>query len=101
MIFVTTSDLESVNSADFEDEDSLHELNLDKSKLNVELDLFILPQDEENTSTDEETTFTNEETTFTNEETTFADESVTSSFVNNVIESSSEKLNKKLNEILT
>ena len=45
-IFVATSDLESVNSADFEDEDSLHEFKLEESNLNVEFEPFILPHNE-------------------------------------------------------
>ena len=67
-----------LNSADFGDEDSFNELNLEESNLNVELEPFILPSNEENTFTDDPNT----------------------SFVNEIIESSSGKLNEKLNEIL-
>ena len=45
-IFLTTSDLESVDSADFEDEDSLHKLKLEEHHLNVEFDPFILYHNE-------------------------------------------------------
>ena len=55
-------------------------MNLEKYKINVEFDLFILPHEEE---------------------TTVIDESTTCSFVNDVIEISWGKLNENLNKILT
>ena len=51
--FVATSDLELVNSADFEDKCSDHEFKFEESNLNFELEPFILPHDEDTTFTDE------------------------------------------------
>ena len=72
------SDLDSVNSADFED--FLHEFNLEESKLEIEFETFIMPHTEGNI---------------------FTDDLTTSSFIKDIIETSSRKIRANLNKMLT
>ena len=76
-IFAAAYDLESVNNADHED--SLHECDLKESNLSVEFNPFII--------------------THTND-TIFANGLTTSSFVKDIIESSSREIREKLNKIV-
>ena len=77
-ILVATSDVKSVNSADFKD--SFHEWNIEKSNLNVEFEHFIMPH---------------------TEDTNFTGDFTISSFVKEIVETSSGKISEKLYEILT
>ena len=66
-IFIDSSDLESVNSTDYED--SLHEWNIGESNLNVEFEPFIMTH---------------------TKDTIFTDDLTTSSFIKEIIKTSSK-----------